>query len=174
MQADPSILETMQCLCLAARRASRAITREFDRALRGHGLHATQFTLLSALHLAGPQPIGDLAELLSADRTTVTRNLAVAQQHGLVTLRADSDDARSRLASITPKGVRALTAALPAWRVTQQRLAVDIGDEAATSLRKLAGGPCVMTLNSPPQTGPAARKPLSKPRHTHRRPVGHP
>lgn len=154
MRADPSILETTQCLCLAARRSSRTITREFDRALRGHGLRATQFTLLSALHLAGPQPIGDLAELLSVDRTTLTRNLAVAEQHGLVTLHADPDDARSRIASITPKGTRALTAALPAWQVTQQRLTEEIGDEAAASLRKLAGSPCAM---SSPRSAPRKR-----------------
>ncbi|TAM92696.1 MAG: MarR family transcriptional regulator [Rhodanobacteraceae bacterium] len=173
MQADPSILEITQCLCLAARRASRTITREFDHALRGHGLRATQFTLLSALHLAGPQPIGDLAELLSADRTTLTRNLAVAEQHGLVILRADPDDARSRIASITPKGSRALTAALPAWRVTQQRLSEEIGDEAAASLRKLAGGPCVMTPGTLMPTGRVSRKRLSKPRRADRQLFGH-
>ena len=119
---DPFLLETTRCLCLAARRASRAITREFDQALRAHGLRATQFTLLSALHLAGPKSIGDLAELLSADRTTLTRNLALAERHGWVALRTDRGDARSRIAAITPKGSRALEAALPAWRKTQQRL----------------------------------------------------
>jgi hypothetical protein len=54
MAPDPALLETTRCLCLAARRASRTITREFDQALRTHGLRATQFTLLAALHLAGP------------------------------------------------------------------------------------------------------------------------
>lgn len=144
MHADSPSSETTHCLCLAARRASRAITREFDQALRAHGLRATQFTLLSALHLAGPKSIGELAELLSADRTTLTRNLAVAEQHGWVTTRADRDDARARIAAITAKGSRALEAALPAWRKTQQRLTEAIGTQAAASLRKLAGGPCAM------------------------------
>lgn len=142
MRADPSIVETTHCLCLAARRASRAITREFDHALRAHGLRATQFTLLSALHQAGPQTIGELAELLSSDRTTLTRNLAVAEQHGWVTTRASRNDARSRIATITAKGSRALVAALPAWRATQQRLSDQIGADTAASLRRLAGGPC--------------------------------
>lgn len=144
MNPDSALFETTHCLCLAARRASRAITREFDQALRARGLRATQFTLLSALHLAGPKSIGELAELLSADRTTLTRNLAVAEQHGWVTTRADRDDARARIAAITAKGSRALEAALPAWRKTQQRLTEAIGVQAAASLRKLAGGPCAL------------------------------
>lgn len=144
MQAVPPIFETTRCLCLAARRAARTITREFDQALRPHGLRSTQFTLLAALQLAGPQSIGDLAELLSTERTTLTRNLAVAGRHGWVTTRASHDDARSRVATITAMGLRTLTAALPAWRATQQRLTAQIGARTADSLRQLAGGPCVM------------------------------
>lgn len=146
MNPDPAILETTQCLCLASRRAARTITREFDHALRAQGLRATQFTLLAALNLAGPKSIGDLAELLSADRTTLTRNLAVAEHQGLVAVRACREDARSRVASITAKGSRTLHAALPVWRKTQQRLLDDIGEPAAASLRRLAGGPCSMLL----------------------------
>ncbi|HWU76299.1 MAG TPA: MarR family winged helix-turn-helix transcriptional regulator [Rhodanobacter sp.] len=146
MTPDPALFATTRCLCLAARRAARTITREFDQALRPHGLRATQFTLLSALHLAGSKAIGELAEMLSADRTTLTRNLAVAEQHGWVTLRTDPADARSRVSAITRKGARALVAAMPAWCATQQRLLDDMGEPAAASLHRLAGGPCVMPL----------------------------
>ena len=144
MMPDPAILETTQCLCLASRRAARAITREFDRTLRAHGLRATQFTLLAALHLAGPKSIGEMAELLGVDRTTLTRNLAVPEANGWVTVRADRDDARSRRAKITAKGARMLLLALPSWRKTQQSLTNTIGMQTAASLRMLAGGPCVL------------------------------
>jgi DNA-binding MarR family transcriptional regulator len=158
MTPDPSVFATTRCLCLAARRAARTITREFDQALRPHGLRATQFTLLAALHLAGSKAIGELAEMLSADRTTLTRTLAVAQQRGWVSLRIDPADARSRLAAITPKGSRTLVAAMPIWSATQQRLLQDIGESAAASLHRLAGGPCVMPL--PPMEEP--KKPSSR------------
>jgi len=146
MTPDLSVFATTRCLCLAARRAARTITREFDQALRPRGLRATQFTLLAALHLAGSSAIGELADMLSADRTTLTRNLAVAEQRGWVTLRTDPADARSRLAAITPKGSRAFKAAMPSWNATQQRLLQDIGEATAASLHRLAGGPCVMPL----------------------------
>ncbi|MFO1505499.1 MAG: MarR family winged helix-turn-helix transcriptional regulator [Lysobacterales bacterium] len=144
MTTPTNLVETTQCLCLASRRAARAITREFDRALRGHGLRSTQFTLLAALHLAGSRSIGNLADLLGVDRTTLTRNLAVVEQHGWVTTRVDRADTRSRLATITPKGRRQLVAALPDWRRTQHALTETIGPQATVSLRKLAGGPCTM------------------------------
>lgn len=150
MKPDPAILETTRCLCLASRRAAGTITREFDQSLRVHGLRATQFTLLAALRPAAPKSIGDLAELLSADRTTLTHNLAVAEQHDLVSVRASREDARSRIATITAKGTRALGAASPTWRETQQRLLADIGEPAAASLRRLAGGPCIMPLPTDP------------------------
>lgn len=153
MESDAALSETTRCLCLASRRAARAITREFDQALRPHGLRATQFSLLAALHLAGPRSIGELAELLSADRTTLTRNLAVVEQHGWVKLRVDRDDARSRLAVITAKGSRALKAALPTWRAVQQRLLEQLGPQAAASLHALAGGPCAMPRLHLPSTG---------------------
>jgi len=155
MPTIPGLLETTRCLCLAVRRASRVITREFDQALRAHGLRSTQFTLLSALHIGGPRSVGEIAEMLSTDRTTLTRNLAVAEQHGWVTLRADRNDARSRIAAITRRGSRTLEAALPAWRSAQQRLTGAIGEQTAASLRKLAGGPCAMPL---PENPSASRK----------------
>jgi DNA-binding MarR family transcriptional regulator len=170
---DPALLETTRCLCLASRRAARTITREFDQALRPHGLRATQFTLLAALHLAGPKSIGELAELLSADRTTLTRNLAVAEQHDWVVLRAAPGDARSRIAAIKHRGTRALAAALPAWRETQRGLGEKIGAPAAASLRKLAGGPCTAApSSSKPERIP--RKRLSKSRAAIRHQTNHP
>ena len=138
------LLETTQCLCLASRRAARAITRRFDTALRPHGIRATQFTLLAALELKGPQPVGELADFMGADRTTLTRNLAVAQEQSLVAIRP-GDDARSRIASITPRGRQTLTRAFPVWRRTQSELTDAIGTGTADTLRQISRGHAVHT-----------------------------
>jgi DNA-binding MarR family transcriptional regulator len=147
MQDRDELLETTRCLCLASRRAARTITRTFDRALRGYGLHAPQFTLLSALQLKGPQSINALADLLGAERSTVSRNLSVVAQNGLARLDADPHDARARIAGITAKGLRTLRETLPVWREVQAALVEDIGAETAVSLRRLAGGPCTLLDN---------------------------
>ena len=125
------------CLCLASRRAARTITRAYDAMLRPHGVRSTQFTILAVLHLKGPQSIGELADALGADRTTLTRNLALIEEQSLVSSRV-GDDPRSRIVSLMPKGRRLLAKALPAWRKAQDELTARIGTPLADSLRRLA------------------------------------
>ena len=148
MARNPDLLETKQCLCLASRRAARAITLQFDRAFRAHGIKATQFTLMAVLELKGPQAIGELAGILGADRTTVTRNLAVAEAQSLVSIRPGAD-ARARIAAITKEGRRTLKAAFVTWRKVQAALTQSIGPQAADGLRRLSGGPASRLRSAP-------------------------
>lgn len=143
MTGDPQMLSTTGCLCLAARRAARAITREFDRGLRPHGLRATQFTLLSALALRGETRVGDLAALLGLERTTLTRNLAVVAAEGLVQA-VGGHDRRERLYEISTLGRRSLQRAYPTWQKIQRRLTAQLGEATAQSLRQLSGGPSLL------------------------------
>ncbi|MFN3350200.1 MarR family winged helix-turn-helix transcriptional regulator [Pseudorhodoplanes sp.] len=126
------------CLCLAARQASRAITRRFDRALRAQGLRITQFSMLAILHLKGPQAISELANALGVERTTLTRNLGPVERDGLIVIRDDDDDARSRVVTLTAKGRRVLIGAFPLWQTAQADLIAAIGAQAADRLRSLA------------------------------------
>lgn len=146
MTAGPDLLETAQCLCLASRRAARAVTRRFDAALRPHGIRATQFTLLATLALKGPLSIGALADFIGADRTTLTRNLAVAEGQSLVRI-GSGEDGRARIASITARGRQTLQRAFPAWRTTQNELTNAMGREHADTLRQLSQGR--LTHNAP-------------------------
>jgi DNA-binding MarR family transcriptional regulator len=137
MSDDHQLLDCANCLCLASRRAARAITRSFDRELRPHGIRGTQFSLLALLQLKGPQSIGDLAEVVGADRTTLTRNLALLEKQALIKIRP-GDDARSRIVAVMPKGRSILSRAFPAWRKAQSTVAASIGSEMADSLHRLA------------------------------------
>ncbi len=135
---DPKLAPCMDCLCLASRRAARAITRRFERELRPHGLRATQFSLLVTLTLAGPCQVGELAERLGVERTTLTRNLAPLRANGLVQIRAADTDARARVLAITDQGRTAIGRALPAWERAQTATSAAIGEPAAAALRRLA------------------------------------
>jgi DNA-binding MarR family transcriptional regulator len=95
---------------------------------------------MAVLELKGPQAIGALAELLCADRTTATRNPAVAEAQSLVSIRPGKG-ARSRIASITKEGRRTLNKAFVTWRSVQEALTQSIGHQAAEGLRRLSGGP---------------------------------
>jgi DNA-binding MarR family transcriptional regulator len=142
MTIEPELLETTHCLCLASRRTARAITRRFDAALRPFGIKATQFTLLATLELKGPQPVGALAAFIGAERTTLTRNLAVAEGQSLVTIRPGAD-ARARIVCIAARGRQVLRRTFPVWRRTQNELTGLIGIETADSLRRLSRKPSV-------------------------------
>jgi DNA-binding MarR family transcriptional regulator len=137
MARAPELMETAECLCLASRKAARAITREFDRRLRPTGVRPTQFSALAILSIRGALTVGALAKLLGVERTTLTRNLALIEEQGWVRIEA-GEDARSRFVEVTPKGRAAITAALPAWRATQKAISTAMGEGAAAALRKLA------------------------------------
>lgn len=107
------------CACNGLRRAAREITQRYERALAPSGVKATQLPILVALGAAGPVPITPLAEGLALDRTTLTRNLRILEQRGLVTIGAAQHDARVRLASITDEGLQVLAQALELWREAQ-------------------------------------------------------
>lgn len=140
VSTTPELIETADCLCLASRQAARTITRTFDRQLRAHGLRATQFTLLASLALQGERSVGELADFIGVDRTTLSRNMALAETRGLIASRRADGDARARLVQITPRGRELLDAAFASWRDVQARLTDAIGEDAADRLRALARG----------------------------------
>ncbi len=118
MAARVTLSACRGCLCLAARRYARAITRLFEEKLRPHGLRATQFSVLAALALKGPTPVTDLADALGLERTTLTRIGTVLERHGWVST-ARSKDARERPFRLTGAGRRKLDGAFPAWKEAQ-------------------------------------------------------
>ncbi|HEX6252571.1 MAG TPA: MarR family transcriptional regulator [Gemmatimonadaceae bacterium] len=119
MRPHAHLLPTKDCLCLAARRRARALTRLYEEKLRPHGLRATQFSVLAALALKGPTPIGALADFLVLERTTLTRAAAVMAKRGWLDTAA-ATDGRERRLRLTAAGRRKLEAAFPAWSEAQE------------------------------------------------------
>jgi DNA-binding MarR family transcriptional regulator len=121
------------CAASNLRRATRGMTQLYDAALAPAGLKVTQLPLLVALS-AQDLPITSLAETISLDRTTLTRNLRVLEQRGLVRTVAATDDARVRLASLTADGADVLSGALARWREVQAGVAARFGEDRLRAL----------------------------------------
>lgn len=119
MAQETEFSECRSCLCFAVRKAARAVTQHYDRALRGTGLRATQFNMLTVLAEAGPLPMASLAEFMGMDRTSLTRNLQPPARWKWVKIVAGDDDRRVRMVEITPAGLMMLRKAVPAWRRAQ-------------------------------------------------------
>ena len=133
------------CLCLFVQRAARALARRFDNAFRAVGLTHGQFSLLMALNRPDPPVIGEVAALLGMDRTTLTAALKALVRRGLVEVRADEEDRRSRRLILTPAGGALLAAAYPVWKsahgaieailAAPERLRADLADLARDAER---------------------------------------
>lgn len=104
------------CLCLAAQRAARALSRQFDEAFRPLGITSGQFSLLNALNRREPPPLGALATFLAMDRTTLTANVKPLERKGLIEVHSSSRDKRLRLLTLTTTGREILAQSLPLWK----------------------------------------------------------
>jgi DNA-binding MarR family transcriptional regulator len=111
-----------RCLCLHVQRAARALARKFDEALRPFGLTNGQFSLLVSLNRPSPPTIGEVAQLLAMDRTTLTANLKPLERRKLLHVVVDYKDRRNRRLQITNAGRNALAAAVPVWRSTHDEV----------------------------------------------------
>ena len=104
------------CLCLHLQRAARVVARTFDDVFRPLGLTQGQFSLLMSLNRPEPPTLGSVADLLAMDRTTLTANLKPLERRGLVRIKVDQDDRRSRRLALTADGRALLAEATPIWK----------------------------------------------------------
>jgi DNA-binding MarR family transcriptional regulator len=130
--AEVDFTATRQCVCTAARRRSRDLTRMFEKAMRGSGVRGPQFTLLATLVQTGPLPTTRLADFLGLERTTLTRNLGPLVRHGYVRI-DEGEDRRVRKVAITPAGKEAARHAFPFWRKAQDAALAAADARAAKS-----------------------------------------
>jgi DNA-binding MarR family transcriptional regulator len=124
---DLCVRVARECTANTLRRASRQVSAVFDEAIGETGLRGTQFTLLTALAIGKEMPLTRLAEVLSLDRTTLTRNLAPLEREKLVESRA-TPDGRVRKVALTVRGQEALERALPRWEMAQKRMVEKLGE----------------------------------------------
>lgn len=129
------------CLCLHAQRAARALARRFDEAFRPLGLTSGQYSLLHSLNRPAPPTLGQVAEVLAMDRSTVTANLKPLERRGLAVVGVDPDDRRGRRAALTDAGRALLAQATPIWIEEHGRVEAEMGadpDALRAGLRSLA------------------------------------
>lgn len=129
--------DEMRRACLGTRvgRLHRAVARRFDGALRPLGLTMPQAEILASLvlHDAPVRP-SELAEILLAERSTVSRNLAALRGRGWVEAAEVSPTGRSMAFAATPDGARVLASARAAWSEAQDSVAGSLGPGAPATL----------------------------------------
>jgi DNA-binding MarR family transcriptional regulator len=121
------------CLTHGLMRAARSVARGFEAEAAAHGVTAPQFTVLARLLFMGPMTVSQIAAMVDADRTTMTRNLAVMAQKGWIE-EGSAEDRRERVWQLTDAGKQIVALVTPVWQAWQARLVERLGPEGAAGL----------------------------------------
>jgi DNA-binding MarR family transcriptional regulator len=82
--------------------------------------------------------VSELAELLSMDQTTVSRNLRVLEKSGYIRLEGEMTDHRVRRIQISDLGVSKMNEARPLWKQAQLEMQRVLGRENIDGMIKSA------------------------------------
>jgi len=121
------------CTCFQLRRAARRVSQVYDRHLAAAELSLNAYSILR--RSSQPRPLGELADALGMDRTTLTRNLKPLLDAGLLSS-APGEDSRQRRLHITAAGKRRLQQALPLWQDAQQEIEALFGSARTSTLNQ--------------------------------------
>jgi DNA-binding MarR family transcriptional regulator len=136
MAKDVSIDELLNCVGFRLRRATRQVSQIYDQALQPLDLTGPQFSLLAHLPRGRQVAVGQLADELGMEASTLTRNLRPLERRGLVVLLEAPYDRRVKLVLSTRPGQELLAKAVPAWRSARSQLAKKVGPAALQQLEQ--------------------------------------
>lgn len=133
MSSDTALQAVPQaCTFFQLRKLTRTVSRLYDRHLAAAGLKTTQFSVL--VHVSAQAlPMAQLAALLGAERTTLTRNLKPLADAGWLALQPGSDP-RQRIVTITEAGRAKVRSARAAWQAAQDEMGRVLGPRALQAL----------------------------------------
>ncbi len=114
----------------------RRVSQHYDAELAKSRLKTTQYSLLSHVVRLGPIRPSDLANAMTIDASTLTRNLKPLAAAGWVTMAAGADS-RSHLVAITEAGRAKRREGQRHWKAAQEGLNALLGPERVRALHAL-------------------------------------
>lgn len=134
--AKPCSENPSACVNGAVRRTSRRLAQIYDEAYAPCGLKATQYAVLNHIAKAGTPKMGELAQTLVMDLSALGHTLKPLVRDGLVELRVDDLDRRTRRVLLTEQGTLTHAAARRISLKMAERFDQAFGREAAAQLRQ--------------------------------------
>jgi DNA-binding MarR family transcriptional regulator len=106
------------CITAALRAAARRMTLLYDEVMAPTGLRLTQFSLLAELERreAFPPTVGELAEIMTMERSALGQTLKPLERDGLIGLTRDEQDGRRRPVRLTAAGRETVVVTRPYWK----------------------------------------------------------
>ncbi len=125
-------------LVLLIFRTNGALLRMGDSLVAPEGLTSARWQVLGAIHLAGaPTHAPDIARTMGLTRQAVQKLVRALVEDGLVAARADPQDARSQLLSLTARGRRAYAQATKRWEQRAAELGKQLSAEKVLSAQQV-------------------------------------
>jgi DNA-binding MarR family transcriptional regulator len=124
------------CTNFKLRQLVRRVSQHYDAEVAKAGLKTTQYSLLSHVLRLGPVRPGDLAQAMTLDASTLTRNLKPMVDAGWLEMSA-GEDGRSRLVHITDAGRDKRAEAQRHWKAAQENLNQLLGVERVRAIHAL-------------------------------------
>jgi DNA-binding MarR family transcriptional regulator len=110
-------------------------TKAINAGLRRYGLDYPRWRVLAVLQEHPGATMGELADLTSVDRTTLTRTLGLMEEAGLIVRRERKSDRRSVAISLTAQGRRMFARILPLTLAETDRALTGFSAEEIGTLR---------------------------------------
>jgi len=123
------------CVAFNLRRASRIVTKRYERALKPLNITSFQFTALATLSNHESLAQTALAETLGMDISTLNRNLRPLLNSKALREQPKQDDARVKLISITTEGRDLFKKAKPLWEQVQNKTLEHMSETQWNSLK---------------------------------------
>jgi DNA-binding MarR family transcriptional regulator len=126
------------CIVAAMRAATRRLTQLYDEAMAPTGLRVTQFHVLAELERrsADPPTVGELAGILTMERSALGQTLRPLERDGLIDLGHDERDARRRPIRLTRAGKDKVIRARRHWAGAHEKFKRFFGDDQSAVLRE--------------------------------------
>ncbi|MCD9087634.1 MarR family winged helix-turn-helix transcriptional regulator [Stenotrophomonas sp. SY1] len=121
------------CTCFQLRRAARRVSQVYDHHLAAADLSLNAYSILRRAR--EPRSLGELADALGMDRTTLSRNLKPLVDSGLLASQPGKDSRQRRL-HITAAGRRRLKKAFPLWQRAQEDVEAAFGSTRVAGLNR--------------------------------------
>lgn len=126
------------CVVAAMRAATRRLTQLYDEAMAPTGLRVTQFHVLSELarRSANPPTVGELAQILTMERSALGQTLRPLERDGFIDLGQDERDGRRRPIKLTRAGKDKVLRSQRYWAEAHKNFEHFFGDDQLVALRE--------------------------------------
>jgi len=124
-----------ECLSVRVRMLSRMVTAIYDDTFRSTGLTANQFNMLVVMIKMQKPTATSVARLLKMETSTVSRNLERMMKKGWIAIQRQ--EGRKQQLTVTPKAVKVIEMALPAWRKAQAKTQALLGKKEFSTLAEI-------------------------------------